>query len=125
MQSLVNALVATTSFRLSPDDLADLYTDLVGSLPSSSAVPDHIFVHRILLDAISVLDDILEDRAAAKESQPKEKDKPEQGRDQKDVKEKQQHRKIPERQPLVQLIQRLLVSLALYPTANFLLTFHF
>jgi hypothetical protein len=110
IQSLVNALVTSAAFRLSPEDLADLYIDLVHSQPSSSAPPDQLFIHRIILDSVSVVDDVLEDRAAAKEALAKEKDKAEPGREQKDAKEKQQPRTIPERQPLVQLIRHLLVS---------------
>lgn len=110
IQSLVNALVSSTSFKLSADDLAELYIDLVRSQPSSSNAPDQLSIHKILLDSVSVVDDVLEDRAVAREALAKEKDKQEVGRDQKDTKEKQQPRSIPERQPLVELIRCLLVS---------------
>lgn len=118
-QSLVNGLVTSGPFRLSPDDLADFYIDLVRSQPSSSAAPDELFIHRILLDSVSVVDDALEDRSAAKEALAKEKDKAEHGREQKDAKERQQPRNIPERQPLVQLIRHLLVSITPYSRAGF------
>jgi hypothetical protein len=105
-QCLVNALIKTDGFRLPPDDLASLYTDLVLSQPSSSSNPVHLAIHQTLLDSISVVDDVLEDRAMAREVLLKEKEK-----DASQQKEKPRHRVIPERQPLVDLLRRLIVSL--------------
>jgi hypothetical protein len=104
-QSLVNALIKTDGFRLSPDDLASLYGDLVLSQPSSSSGPEYLAIHQTLLDSISVVDDILEDRAMAREALLKEKEN-----DASQQKEKPRHRVIPERQTLVDLLRRLVVS---------------
>lgn len=109
LQSLVNALVTTDDCRIAPDDLASLYGDLVLSQPSSSASPGHLAIHQILLDCVSIIDDKLEDHAMAREALTKEKEKADAPREQKDVKEKPKHRIIPERQPLVDFIRRLIV----------------
>lgn len=108
IQCLINALIKQDDFKLSPDDLASLYGDLVLSQPSSSTSPEHLAIHQTLLDSISVIDDILEDRAMAREALAKEKDK---DPSQKETKEKPKHRIIPERQPLVDFIRQLIVSL--------------
>lgn len=110
IQVLLNSLLPTTSVQLQPDELADFYCELVQLQPSSSQEDlEPLSIHQILLDALCVVDDILDDESLAKEAEAaKEQTESDAPRKPKE-KEIYRYRYIPERQPLVQFVRRLTV----------------
>ncbi|CAG7849120.1 THO complex subunit 2 [Serendipita indica DSM 11827] len=95
-QILVNSLVNKDGFRLLPDDFGPFYRELAQAQPTSSRPDENPAISQILVDAISVVDDTLDDLAQAQETEKERQEN------------RNKHRQIPERQPLVKLLRYLL-----------------
>jgi predicted nucleic acid-binding Zn-ribbon protein len=108
-QSLVDSLITENNDKLSPEELILFYQELVHQQPSSSTSPEQNSIHQILLEAVSVADDVLNDRVLALEMQAKDAAKQDSLADPNEI-EAARSQLASQRKLLVSFIKSLIVS---------------
>jgi hypothetical protein len=110
IQVLLGSLLPNATIPLQPNELAEFYCELVQLQPSSSQPnSEPLAIHQILLDAICIVDDILDDEAFTKEADAAKEQTEGGGARKQKEKEALRYRQLPDRQPFVQFVRRLMV----------------